>query len=159
MSITQQVRLTHAKGFEGQEGDLQTQNNVSKVNKTTAVIPFGAICVRDGQDGVKPMESTSTASDVIGVAVRAFNDVTVGEAGINPKHTGTVKTMGTVWVKVGEDVTAGGAVYAGTGTDVLGKFMAKAGATTTLAVALPGWKYLTDATKDDVALVSINVGG
>lgn len=162
MSITETVKLYHQAGFAGQVGDLQTGNNVSKVNTTENVLPAGTAVVRDGQDGVKPFAGTNTAADFLGVVVRTYNDVTLQgkEIGINPQRTGSVRTMGTIWVVAGEAITAGDAAYIGTGTDVVGKFMKQAGSTTTLAVALTGCKYLTDAAKaGDVVLLSMNIGG
>lgn len=162
MSITETVKLYHQAGFAGQVGDLQVGNNVSKVNTTDDVIPAGAAVVRDGQDGVKPFASTNTAADFLGVVVRTYNDVTLQgkEIGINPDRTGTVRTMGTIWVVAGEAIDAGDSAYIGTGTDVVGKFMKQAGSSTTLAVALTGCKYLTSAAKaGELVLLSMNIGG
>ena len=159
MSITQAVRLEQSKGLAGQEGDLQASNNVSKVNTTEAVIPFGYPVHRDGVDGVKMVSTATTEADIVGVAVRAFNDVTIGEAGINAHRTGTIKTMGTIWVTAGEAVKANDPVHAGVGATVAGKFMKQAGSEGTKAIKMTGWKFLTDAQANETALISIQIGG
>ena len=161
MSITETVKLYHQAGFAGQVGDLQTGNNVSKVNTTDSVLPAGSVVVRDGQDGVKPFASTNTENDIVGVVVRTYNDVTLQgqEIGINPKRTGSVRTLGTIWVVAGEDITAGDICHIGTGNDVLGKFMKQAGSADTAAMKIGDSKYLTDAKAGETVLLSIKIGG
>lgn len=161
MSITETVKLYHQAGFAGQVGDLQTGNNVSKVNTTENVLPAGSVVVRDGQDGVKPFTGSNTENDIVGVVVRTYNDVTLQgqEIGINPKRTGSVRTLGTIWVVAGEDITAGDICHIGTGTDVLGKFMKQAGSADTAAMKIGDSKYLTDAKAGETVLLSIKIGG
>lgn len=161
MSITETVKLYHQAGFAGQVGDLQTGNNVSKVNTTENVLPAGSVVVRDGQDGVKPFETSSVEADIVGVVVRTYNDVTLQgqEIGINPKRTGSVRTLGTIWVIAGEDIDAGDTCHIGTGSAVVGKFMKQAGSSTTTAIVIGDSKYLTDAKAGETVLLSIKIGG
>lgn len=156
MSITQSVKLYHGKGFEGQGADLQTANDISAVNKGTTILAAGAPVVFDGEGAVKVVGTASTAAQFVGVVLRELDDVTNqgSVVGINPKRTGTVRTMGTIWVKAGEAITAGDPCYVGTGSDVVGTFRKSAGSAGTLAVAVDG-KYLTDAAAGELVLLSL----
>lgn len=160
MAITKKVALVHDKAYVGMVADLQLANRVSRLNTTSAVIPFGTAVQDDTDAGsMKPIASGGTA---IGVLVRELVDVTNpgSEQGVNVGKTGTVLTDGVIWVKAYEDVTAGGEVYAGVGSDVKGYFCAAAGSDGTEAVQIAGAKYLDAATaKDDLVRIKITIGG
>lgn len=160
MAITKKVALVHDKAYSGMVADLQLANRVSRLNTANAVIPFGTAVQADTDAGsMKPIASGGTA---IGVLVRELVDVTNpgSEMGTNVGKTGTVLTDGVIWVKAYEDVTVGGEVYAGVGTDVNGYFCAAAGSAGTEAVQIVGAKYLDAATaKDDLVRIKITIGG
>lgn len=160
MAITNDVMINHAPAFVGQVADIQISNKISKVNTDTVVIPYGYPVVRDGENGAKMPTASSVAKDFVGVAMREYQEIGVGsEFGIAPAHTGSVVTMGVVWVVAGADVTAGDAVYFGVGADVLGKFCKVAGSGATLAVAIAGAKFVSTALAGELVKVSLAIGG
>lgn len=160
MAITKTVALVHDKAYAGMVADLQLANRVSRLNTTSAVIPFGTAVQADTDAGsMKPVATDGTA---IGVLVRELVDVTNpgSEMGTNAGKTGTVLTDGVIWVKVYEAVDIGGDVFAGVGATVKGYFCAAAGADGTKAVQLTGAKYLDAASaKGDLVRIKITIGG
>ena len=161
MAITQQVRLYHDVGYIGQiAAPLTAVNRVSKINTQTDVLPFGTAVVRDGNDGIKAWGASSTAPDFFGILVRELHGVTPeGEAfGLRPQQIGGVLTFGKIYVKAGEAASAGDPVFVGTGTDVVGKFMKQAGATTTLAVKVDA-VWCNDTEKDAIGVIALKIGG
>lgn len=154
MAITNAVNLYHAPAFAGQVADLQLSNIVSKLNKGKETIPAGVAVQADGADAVKAL---ATGGTPIGIVVRELENV--GPLGIAAGRTGSVLTMGVIWVKAGAAVTAGAAAYAGVGTDVAGTFTAAAGDSTSAAIAVPGAKFLGDAAKGELVRISITIGG
>lgn len=160
MAITKKVALVHDKAYVGMVADLQLANRVSRLNTTSAVIPFGT-AVQDDTDAGS-MKPLATGGKATGILVRELVDVTNpgSEQGTNVGKTGTVLTDGVIWVKAYEAVTAGGEVYAGVGSDVKGYFCAAAGSDGTEAVQIAGAKYLDAATaKDDLVRIKITIGG
>lgn len=160
MAITKTVALVHDKAYVGMVADLQLANRVSRLNTTSAVIPFGTAVQADTDAGsMKPLASGGKA---IGVLVRELVDVTnpASEHGTNAGKTGTVLTDGVIWVKAYEAVTVGGDVFAGVGTNVKGYFCSAAGSAGTEAVQITGAKYLDAATaKGDLVRIKITIGG
>lgn len=160
MAITKTVALVHDKAYAGMVADLQLANRVSRLNATSAVIPFGTAVQADTDAGsMKPIASGGTA---IGVLVRELVDVTNpgSEQGVNVGKTGTVLTDGVIWVKACEAVAVGGNVFAGVGAAAKGYFCATAGATGTEAVQITGAKYLDAASaKGDLVRIKITIGG
>lgn len=154
MAITKPVNLYHAPAFKGQVADLQLSNRVSKLNKGTETLLAGVAVQADGADAVKAM---STGGVCIGIVVRELENV--GPLGIAQGRTGTVMTMGSIWVEAGEAVVAGDAAFAGVGADVLGTFTKSAGEAGTEAVAVPGAKFQSDAAKGQLVRLSLNIGG
>lgn len=161
MAITQNVRLYHEAAYEGQiASPLAAVNCVSALNKGATSIAWGAPVVRDGAGACKAVASASTADDFLGVLVREYKFATMpGETfSLPPQQTGSVLTLGEIYVKAGQAVQAGDPVYVGTGTAVLGKFMKEAGSTTTLAVKVNAvWR--TDTAEDSIGVISLRIGG
>lgn len=159
MAITAEVQLKHNPAFAGQLGNMEVANKISKVNKGTAVIAYGLGVVRDGADGMKLPDTTATAADFLGVPERAYQDITLDgqEFGTNPNQYGSVITMGTVWVKVSEDVAAGDAACLSIKGDTAGQFCKTAadGA----AVAIPNAIFREGASEGGLALIAFRIGG
>ncbi len=154
MAITQSPRLYHDAGYPGQiASPLAISNRVTAINNSDALIPFGAPVVRDGARGCKAFSADAT--EVLGVLVREYSfDTLPGEEfGVAPQRTGTVLTLGEIYVTAGEAVSAGDPVYVSTDSDTLGAFL-KAG-----TVKLEGAVWRTDAEKGAVAVISLKIGG
>ncbi len=160
MAITQSPRLYHDAGYPGQiASPLAISNRISALNNADETIPFGAPVVRDGARGMKAFSATDT--EVLGVLVREYSfDTQAGEEfGVAPERTGTVLTLGEIYVTAGVAVEAGDPVYVGTGADVLGQFVKAAGSEGTAAIELEGAVWRTDAEKGAVAVISLKIGG
>lgn len=158
MAITAEVQLKHDPAFAGQLGNMEVANKISKVNGTGAVIAYGLGVVRDGAEGMKLPETTSTAADFLGVPERAYQDITVdGVFGTNANQYASVITMGAVWVKVCEDVAAGDAACLSVKADTAGQFCKTA--KDTEAVAIPNAIFREGASEGGLALIAFRIGG
>ena len=163
MPITDKTSYTlnHARAYEGQIADLQLTNRIAKTNATSDIIPFGTVVVRDGAKKAKPPESGSTGADIIGVVIRERGNVTADSQvmGAVPNKEFGCMTMGTIYLKTLEDVSAGDAVYARTGATGTGHVCKSAGADATLSVAYPNAFFAEDALADSIVKISVNLGG
>ncbi|MGL4544843.1 MAG: structural cement protein Gp24 [Plesiomonas sp.] len=153
--------LNHNPAFVGMVADGQLANIISKLNTDVVTIPYGKAVFADGVGGAKLPTSGSTAPQFVGVAVRELNRA----YGINDTFGAvanddfSVLTVGAIWVKAAEAVTARGDVFVRVGATGTGDFAAGAGAAATLAVQIPGAKYLTSAAAGALVKVSFVVGG
>lgn len=162
MGIQNKVELYPEVAYEGQVATFETSNFVSRLNTGDTVIPFGSLVVADGESGIKAAKEAGTVSadKVVGVLARTQDDITQGNtAGLLPNRSGSVMTMGTIWVKPTEAVEYAGVVYVGTGNNVKGQFRAAAGSDATLAEELPNVKYRTKSEANNLAMISITIGG
>lgn len=160
MAITQNVRLYHEEGYAGQiASPLAISNRITAQNKTNAVISYGTPVVRDGARGCKPFGATDT--EILGILIRdySFDTAPGAEFGLPPTRTGTVLTLGEIYVVAGEEVQAGDPVYVGKGTDVLGQFVKSVGSETTAAVKVDGAVWRKDAAKGGLSVISLKIGG
>lgn len=160
-----QYATTHGAAYAGMIATaFELCNIVSKINKGTAIIPFGIGVVSDGDDGAKVPVQASTAKNFIGVSMRelnrAYTDPTV--VGASAKYDYAVITSGDVWVTASVAVTKDQDVYLivgdGTGTNQ-GKFSNVVGAGATLAVLIPNAKWETAAAAGKLARITLNIGG
>ena len=158
MAITDEVKLKHDPAFAGQIGGMEVANKISKVNTSTASIPYGLGVVRDGQDGFKLPTTTTVAADFLGVPERAYQDITLEgeEFGTRPKHYASVVTMGTIWVKVSEDVAAGDAACLCIKSGSEGTFCKTA--KDSEAIAIPA-VFREGAAEGGLALIAFRIGG
>ncbi len=158
MAITNDVKLKHDPAFAGQIGGMEVANKISKVNTSTASIPYGLGVVRDGQDGFKLPTTTTVAADFLGVPERAYQDITLEgeEFGTRPKHYASVVTMGTIWVKVSEDVAAGDAACLCIKSGSEGTFCKTA--KDSEAIAIPA-VFREGAAEGGLALIAFRIGG
>ena len=158
MAITNDVKLKHDPAFAGQIGGMEVANKISKVNTSTASIPYGLGVVRDGQDGFKLPTTTTVAADFLGVPERAYQDITLEgeEFGTRPKHYASVVTMGTIWVKVSEDVAAGDAACLCIKSGSEGTFCKTA--KDSEAIAIPA-VFREGAAEGALALIAFRIGG
>lgn len=159
MAITKPITINHQPAFVGQVADIEIANTISKLNKGSTVLEAGVAVQSDGADGAKAM---SSGAKFMGVVVREMNHTTPdnGTIGIQAHKTGTVMTMGSIWVKAGEAVAYGDPVFAGVGTDVAGMFTKAAGASGTLAVEVKNATFVGSASKKgDLVRISITIGG
>ncbi len=158
MAITNDVKLKHDPAFAGQIGGMEVANKISKVNTSTASIPYGLGVVRDGQDGFKLPTTATVAADFLGVPERAYQDITLEgeEFGTRPKHYASVVTMGTIWVKVSEDVSAGDAACLCIKSGSEGTFCKTA--KDSEAIAIPA-VFREGAEEGGLALIAFRIGG
>lgn len=158
MAITNDVKLKHDPAFAGQIGGMEVANKISKVNTSTASIPYGLGVVRDGQDGFKLPTTVTVAADFLGVPERAYQDITLEgeEFGTRPKHYASVVTMGTIWVKVSEDVAAGDAACLCIKSGSEGTFCKTA--KDSEAIAIPA-VFREGAAEGGLALIAFRIGG
>ena len=158
MAITNDVKLKHDPAFAGQIGGMEVANKISKVNTSTASISYGLGVVRDGQDGFKLPTTTTVAADFLGVPERAYQDITLEgeEFGTRPKHYASVVTMGTIWVKVSEDVAAGDAACLCIKSGSEGTFCKTA--KDSEAIAIPA-VFREGAAEGGLALIAFRIGG
>lgn len=144
----------------GMKADMEAYNTVSKLNKGTAVIPFGRAVFTDGDDGMKLPVAGSTAAQFIGIVfrelTRAYTDVQIagaGGIGAIPKYDNTVMTMGVIWVAPAVAVAKDDPVYVlkadGRLTNVVG----------TDNILIPNAKFVSTATAGALAKVSLVIGG
>ncbi|WP_341232378.1 hypothetical protein [uncultured Methylophaga sp.] len=165
MAVQGGYAINHQKALAGMVVDAQVNNSVSKLNTTDAVVPFGVAVARDGEDGFKLLTNSSVIANVVGVLRRELNRVTEqGESyGALPEYDASVLTVGTIYVPVIEDVTAGQPAFVviGNNTDLptVGHFSNVAGTGATTALALPNAKFISDAAEGGLAALSIVVGG
>lgn len=158
MAITDEVKLKHDPAFAGQIGGMEIANKISKVNTSTASIPYGLGVVRDGQTGFKLPTTATVAADFLGVPERAYQDITLDgeEFGTRPKHYASVVTMGTIWVKVSEDVAAGDAACLCIKSGSEGTFCKTA--KDSEAIAIPA-VFREGAEEGGLALIAFRIGG
>jgi hypothetical protein len=123
-------------GIVGQKVDGQEWNAITRVCETAAGIDFGKPVMRGAADlGCIAATAALAATNFLGISVR---DVTIRPSAGNkyPQYGNvTIVSMGSIWGKVGEAVTAGQDALYDTATGV---YMRTAGAG---RVALPGWEF------------------
>jgi hypothetical protein len=148
----------YGEAFEGQKADMEAYNTVSKLNKGTAVIPFGRAVFTDGDDGMKLPVTGSTAAQFIGVTMRELTRAyttaqATGGIGAVPAYDSTVLTMGVIWVRPAVAVVKDDPVYVvladGTFSNVAG----------TTNVLVPNAQFVSTAAAGALAKISLVVGG
>lgn len=153
--------LNHGAAYAGMVADDQLANIISKVNGTSAVIPYGKIVFRDGIDAAKPGTSASTLADLLGVVVRELNrSYAPNEAfGAAVAKDMSVMTVGAIWVFTQEDVSPTDKVFVRVGATNVGDVAKSAGDAGTLSIEWPNAKFLTAAKAGELVKISIVVGG
>lgn len=156
------VQLTYQRymgeALDGMKADMEAYNTVSKLNKGTAIIPFGRAVFTDGDDGMKLPVTGSLASQFIGITMReltrAYTDAEITSGyGAVPKRDNTVMTTGVIWVSPAVAVAKDDPVY------VLiadGRFTNVAGTTNVL---IPNAKFVSTAAAGARAKISLVIGG
>lgn len=161
MAIQGGYTLDHNKAFVGQIADGQLSDIVSKLNKGAANIAFGSAVVEDGVDAAKLPTTASTAPNFVGVAVRELNRAYAhtdgSDFGAVANKDFSVMTTGAIWVKVGEAVTARDPACFYITAGNFGKFGKTAAGGS--QIAIPNAKFLTSATANGIALLSLVIGG
>lgn len=157
MPITGGYTLNHGDRYAGMVVDAQTNNSVSKLNKSGATVPFGVFVARDGDDGFTTVGTGATAADIIGVLRRELNRAQVdGATGGAPEdRDASVLTAGTIYVHTTGAVNQGDPVHVVPG----GADAGKATATATDNVAIAGAKFIETTTGAGLAAVSLVIGG
>lgn len=156
------VQTTYSKymgeALDGMKADMEAYNTVSKLNKGTAVIPFGRAVFTDGDDGMKLPVSGSTAAQFIGIVMReltrAYTDAQITSGiGAIPNYDNTVMTTGVIWVSPAVAVAKDDPVYVlkadGRLTNVAG----------TDNILISNAKFVSTAAAGARAKVSLVIGG
>jgi len=156
------VQTTYSKymgeALDGMKADMEAYNTVSKLNKGTAVIPFGRAVFTDGDDGMKLPVSGSTAAQFIGIVMReltrAYTDAQITSGiGAIPNYDNTVMTTGVIWVSPAIAVAKDDPVYVlkadGRLTNVAG----------TDNILISNAKFVSTAAAGARAKVSLVIGG
>lgn len=153
--------INHDRALAGMVADGEVNNTISKVNKSTATIPYGRFVARAGDDGMNPLAAATASADILGVLRYEVNRAQTGAtAGCPVDRDGSVLTMGAVYVETIAAVTAGAPVYAVVAQNAnTGKAAAAVGADATLAVAVTGATFAESATAGQLVKVSLKIGG
>jgi hypothetical protein len=166
MGITGGYTINHGDRYAGMVVNAELNNSVSKLNKSGATVHWGVFVARDGADGFKPVDDTTTAAGIIGVLRRELNRAQMdGSTGGAPDdRDATVLTVGTIYVPTLGGVTAGQDVYAVVGTAANaapnpGIANNAAGADATLGVKVAGAKFIETTTGAGLAAISLVIGG
>lgn len=162
MTVQTTYSIDHANAYAGMVADMQLINQVSRLNKTGAVIPYGKGVVTDTEGSMKIPTPTSTLLEVNGVVMYEINRAQAdgAVAGAVDLQDASVISKGAVWVKVLVSVAKDDQAFLRIGSTDTGDFSNVVGAGVTLGLALTGSKFLTSAAADGLALLSLdNVGG
>lgn len=158
------VQTTYSKymgeALDGMKADMEAYNTVSKLNKGTAVIPFGRAVFTDGDDGMKLPVSGSTAAQFIGIVMReltrAYTDAQITSGiGAIPNYDNTVMTTGVIWVSPAVAVAKDDPVYVLIADGRLTNVAGSAGTTVLISNA----KFVSTAAAGARAKVSLVIGG
>lgn len=158
MPVQTSYGLYMGQAYDGMKADMEAYNTVSKVNKGTAVIPFGRAIFTDGDDGGKLPVAGSTIAQFVGISMRELTRAyTIAEAtngiGAVPNYDFTVMTTGVIWVSPAVAVAKDDPVY------ILladGRFTNVAG---TNNVQVPNAKFVSSAAAGARAKISLVIGG
>lgn len=169
MTVQTTYSTTHQAAYAGMLVDLQLYNTTSKLNKGTAIIPYGKGVVTEDEDGAQLPDGTSTAAQFVGVVMYEINRAQVDptipgiaaavEAGIPPDYEGTIITFGTVWVTAAATVAKDDPAFLRVGATNNGDFSNAAGSGATASVALTNAKFLTGGDAGDLVQLSLGLGG
>ncbi len=156
------VQTTYQKymgeALDGMKADMEAYNTVSKLNKGTAIIPFGRAVFTDGDDGMKLPVTGSTAAQFIGIVMReltrAYTDADISAGyGAVPKRDNTVMTTGVIWVSPAVAVAKDDPVYV---LKADGRFTNVAG---TDNILVANAKFVSTAASGARAKISLVIGG
>ncbi|HEC73121.1 MAG TPA: hypothetical protein ENI26_01975 [Methylophaga aminisulfidivorans] len=165
MAVQGGYAINHNKAIAGMLVDSQRNNTVSKLNTTSATVPYGVAVARSGENGFELITDSTVIADVVGVLRREMNRaVADGDVhGAVVDRDASVLTVGTIYVPVITTVTAGQAAYVVIGNDTdpdtVGHFSNAAGTGATTALAMPNAKFISGAASGGLAALSIVVGG
>ncbi len=146
-------------GLPGQLADIGPHDIVTKINTSGAAIGFGLFVTKGSTDGSAVLpDATGEVTGKVGLGVTVRTLHIVSGTGYADKGAMSVIKKGRVYVQVEDDVIAETAAFvrfvAGDG-EQLGAF--RSDADTADAVALPGAKFVTDASAGGIAVLDLNL--
>lgn len=159
MPVQTSYPLYNPQALPGMRADMEAWNAVSKVNKSTAVIPFGRAVFSDGDDGMRLAAAGTTSAQFIGVTLReltrAYTDAEIA-AGIGavPNRDAAVFTMGVLWVTAPVAIKKDDPVYVVLST---GQFTNVADGANNILI--PNAKFVSTAAAGALVKLSLVVGG
>ena len=155
MSVQGGYTLNHGIAYAGMLADAQENNTVTRLNKTSAAIPFGRFVADDGFDGMK---LPGTGDAIAGVTRRVLEHATpaTGAFAIQQDADGGVVTFGSIWVEATEPFAAGDLVEAVT---TAGADQGKASVAAAPTDAVPNTVVVGYDAEKQLVQVSIRVGG
>ena len=162
MSVQTNYSIAHGFAYAGMLADLQTNNIVSRLNNTAAVIPYGKGVVTGDVAGAMDLPAPgSLLPNFIGVVMyeinRAQKDTDVAGATIN--QDASIITDGVGWVKVLVDGAIDDPVFLRIGATDTGDFSNIVGAAATLGLEITDAKFLDAALTGELARIKLNIGG
>ena len=154
-----QVNEYMQKGMAGGLADIGPCDIVTRINADAAAIPFGVFVTKGANQGEAVLPTVSgEVTGPVGQGVVLRSHTQPQEEGYAVSDPMSVIKKGRVWVPVDSAVTAESAAFvrfvAGAG-EQLGVFRADADGTD--AVALPGAKFVSDASAGELAVLDLNL--
>lgn len=140
------------KGYPGMKADT-TVDTVDSFASEGGVNPGDPVIRGTDPDKQVKTAAASNGSSVIGIAVHTHKDPNESGAYYEEGYSVPVMTSGDVYVPVGEDVTAGGAVALGTVEGAVS--FIKASSTLTTSFSVPNMTYLDSGSEGDLVRVRI----
>lgn len=161
--VQQSYAFTHTALLEGQLSDIRSNTIVTRLNQTSAVIPFGNGVVYNSAGTVGESAKTVSGSGdtFLGVNVLTYVDETALDAnnrpGVKDKQVMNVVSEGAVAVYVHgavDPTTTVRVIHTATGTKYAGQFSSTviSGKTATLSNA----RFLTSTAGSGIAIVELN---
>jgi hypothetical protein len=151
-----------AAGFPGMKADSGEDDcRTFAQAEASAELPFG-VMVAQGGTADKAILPVDANSRFVGVVIHSHEYVPgtdMGTTGLKPKVAMAVMNKGRIWVKVEEAVAVNDRAYvrhtSGAGGTQKGAF--RKSADTATAVAVPGCRYLTAASANGMAILSVDM--
>lgn len=148
------------EAYPGMLADMEMNNIISKVNGTSAMIPFGSPVFSDGDVGMKIGATGLTDNQFMGITMRELNRAyTAAEQasgiGVPVNRDGAVITAGVVWVTASVAVSKDDPVYVVLATNALTNVAGDSGTT----VLIPNAKWVSTGTAGSLSKISLVNGG
>lgn len=155
--------IQHGKAVAGMVADGEVNNSISRLNQSAQTLQYGRFVARAGDANMAPLLPATTAENILGVLRYELNQAqgqTGNVAGVPPARTGSILTMGAVYVEAVVDVVGGTPVFVvnGAGADT-GKVSNVVGSGGTAAIAFPDAIFAESAKAGDLVKISLKIGG
>ena len=148
------------EAYPGMLVNMEVFNTISKVNTTSAMIPYGSPVFSDGDVGMKPGAAGLTANQFMGITMRelnrAYTDAEQASGiGVPVGRDGTIVTMGVVYATASVAVAKDDPVYVVLATNAFSNVAGADGTT----VLIPNAKWVSTGTAGSLSKISLVNGG